>query len=40
MLGLYVNKMAFLERGCGEFRSIYTCLVIIHSKYGLESSEK
>lgn len=27
---LYVNKMAFLERGCGELRS--RCLV--HSKYG------
>lgn len=29
---LCVNKMAFLERGCGELRS--RCLVIIHSKYG------
>ena len=29
---LYVNKMAFIERGCGELRS--RCLVIIHSKYG------
>lgn len=29
---LCVNKMAFLERGCGELRS--RCLIIIHSKYG------
>lgn len=29
---LYVNKMAFLERGCGEPRS--RRLVIIHSKHG------